>query len=131
MAEAHKHILIRGEVSTVLREEHTTFLENWFREMVDLVGMNILVEPKAVWCDTPGNEGVTGAVIIDTSHMSLHQWICETPYYQFDLYSCKDYNKEVIFSKLLELGTTYLSYKIEDRSDRRGSVTIDQGEVNF
>ena len=109
MADHHIHILVTGYTLESFTEDSVSFLEQWFRELVDAIDVNILVEPKAVWCDTKDNEGVTGTVVIDTSHCSLHHWSGENPYYKFDLYSCKDYEVEVVLEYLKKLGT----YKVE------------------
>ena len=67
-------------------------------ELVELVGMRILrpaeivavpLEPSV----TPGEDdgGVTGPVILTTSHASVHTWPLRG-HVSFDLFSCKDFD---------------------------------------
>ena len=54
--------------------------------------MKILIPPVAKYCETVGNEGTTGTVVIETSHSSIHIWHKEpVPYIKMDVYSCKDF----------------------------------------
>lgn len=130
MAEHHKHILVTGYTLAPLMEDSVPIIEQWFRDLVKAVDMNILVEPKAVWCDTEGNEGTTGCVVIDTSHSSLHAWVAPEPYFKFDLYSCKDYAVETVFGQLKKLGAYRVSYMVVDR---RGDdhVVLESGKRNI
>ena len=72
-------------------------------ELVELVGMQILrpAEIVAVPLDpsaTSGADdgGVTGTVLLTTSHASIHTWPLRG-HVSFDLFSCKDFNvKQVI-----------------------------------
>lgn len=116
MAELHKHLLVKGYLKEPLQKEFLPELEDWFVRLVDKVGMNILIPPKAVWCDTPGNEGLTCTVCIDTSHSSIHSW---PDFFTFDLYSCKDFEVDDVFDMLYELGTVKVEYDVIDRNSHR------------
>ena len=72
MAIEHKHILINAKINDPLEtfDDAINFLE----ELVDKVGMKILMGPHATYVDTPGNRGVTAIVGIETSHMGFHIW---------------------------------------------------------
>lgn len=72
-------------------------------ELVELVGMQILrpaeivavpLDPSAASGSDDG--GVTGTVLLTTSHASIHTWPLRG-HVSFDLFSCKDFNvKQVI-----------------------------------
>lgn len=72
-------------------------------ELVELVGMQILrpaeivavpLDPSAASGADDG--GVTGTVLLTTSHASIHTWPLRG-HVSFDLFSCKDFNvKQVI-----------------------------------
>ena len=53
--------------------------------------MEIFMPPQAKYCKDPLNAGVTGTVVITTSHSSVHVW--DSGLVQADLYSCKDFNE--------------------------------------
>lgn len=45
--------------------------------------------PYAVYCDVPGNRGLTAVTIIETSHIALHIWDEASPaMLQLDVYTC-------------------------------------------
>lgn len=77
----------------------TEFLERLFRDLVDLLDMEILVEPafKEVPCDpskldTDHDEGgVTGTVVVTTSHVSIHTWPLRRRFC-LDVFSCKQFD---------------------------------------
>lgn len=130
LAQIHKHLLVSGYTAEPLLEDSARFLEQWFRDLVDAIDMNILVEPEVVWCDTPGNEGITGGVVIDTSHIYGHWWVADKSYYRFDLYSCKDYDVDTVFEFLKQIGTTHIDYEVIDRT-LLPSVTIERGTRDY
>jgi S-adenosylmethionine/arginine decarboxylase-like enzyme len=69
--------------------------KNWLEKLVEIIDMKILIPPVAKYCDTFGNEGVTGTVVIETSHSSIHIWHKEqVPYIKMDVYSCKNFNPQ-------------------------------------
>lgn len=83
----HKHILVRAE--SLRSPPHSAFeVIAWLTTLTSKVGMRILAGPIATICETPGYEGPTGTVIIETSHASIHVWDqVPEPYAQRDLYS--------------------------------------------
>ena len=83
----HKHLLVSGKLSRIFRDPRE--LEKVLDELVSVVNMKIFMPAKAEYCYDAGNEGVTGIVVITTSHASIHIW--ETGEFHFDLYSCKDF----------------------------------------
>jgi S-adenosylmethionine/arginine decarboxylase-like enzyme len=86
-------------------EDQEEFVDELLEEIVVAADMNVLSGPHSVYCCTKGNEGVTGIVLIETSHSSIHIWEkCPNTgkplLVQFDLYSCKDFNDEKILDTL-------------------------------
>ena len=96
MEKNHKHLILNANVRSPLETEEDVTC--WLAELVNIVDMEILIPPISKYCDIEGNEGVTGTVVITTSHMSIHIWPkAEVPYIRLDVYSCKDFcAKEVL-----------------------------------
>lgn len=115
----HKHMLVFAYVQKPPKVvEH---LEDWFRRLVEAVNMKVLIDPKCVYCDTPGNEGITGIVCIETSHASIHFWEKhdqnpDLACLQFDLYSCKYFDPKTVMELLNEFGLIDYQYTIVDRN---------------
>ena len=130
MAQVNKHILVTGYLNEAPQAEYVTFLEDWFKRLVEAVDMKVLIDPICVWCNDEGNEGVTGMVGITTSHSSIHFWSGEPAYYKFDLYSCKDFALESVAEMLKELETYKFTYTVVDRTDDEHPV-IDSGVIHF
>jgi S-adenosylmethionine/arginine decarboxylase-like enzyme len=84
---------------------------------VDDIGMEICQGPITAYVDVPGNKGLTGVVIIETSHIAVHIWDEVDPgLLQMDVYSCADFNPEDIFDKIDEaFDPSKLEYKFLDR----------------
>ncbi len=121
----HRHLIITALPKKPPMTEKAG--EEWLRELVDLVNMQILMDAKAIYCEDLGNEGVTGVVGLKTSHSSFHSWHEEeTPFVSFDLYSCHDFSLEVVFDHLNKWETTHCNYLLIDR-DPACMVILDQG----
>lgn len=107
-------------------------LSEWLLSVVAAVGMKVLDGPHAVRCDTPGNEGVTGTVVIETSHASIHIWeskdaAADGPFLRFDLYSCKTFGTGAVARLLIDaFGPAFMSWHVVDRNGR-GLELIEEG----
>lgn len=113
----HTHLLVRATIRKP--PMHPDQLNDWFCRLVESVGMNILIPPQSVYCDTPGNEGITGIVCIETSHSSIHVWSNRPePFLQFDLYSCRPFNVDTVLKMLDEFGLVSADYCLMDRNAR-------------
>lgn len=78
--------------------------------------MKILQGPITTYLDVPGNRGVTGVVIIETSHIALHVWDESDPgLLQLDVYTCSDLDPNVVLDKIREFDPVKLEYKYLDR----------------
>jgi len=103
---------VKSECSNRLNDSE--FLEQMFRDLVDVLDMEILVEPtfKAVPLDPSKVEtdldegGVTGTVVITTSHLSVHTWPLRKRF-SLDVFSCKKFDPEKVEKLVTErLGVT-------------------------
>lgn len=130
LAELHKHILVTGYIPFAPGKDYLPYLRKWFTRLVEAVDMKVLIPPKCVWCPTEGNEGVTGLVCIETSHSSIHFWDGPAPYFKFDLYSCKDFSVETVYSLLKELAVYKITYTVIDRTDDEHPV-IESGKISI
>ena len=127
MSLEHKHILINARVNNSLEstEDAIFFLKN----LVERVGMKILMGPHATYVDAPGNRGVTAIVGIETSHIAFHVWDEVTPArLQFDLYTCGSLDKEVVIEAVKErFEVVSADYRIYDRE--HGFVLLEEGTL--
>jgi predicted flavoprotein YhiN len=66
-----------------------------------------------------GNRGITGAAIIETSHIVVHFWDEVSPaLMQFDVYSCGELDPDKICNKIKkDFNTTKIEYKFLDREN--------------
>jgi S-adenosylmethionine/arginine decarboxylase-like enzyme len=64
-----------------------------------------------------GNRGITGAAIIETSHIVMHIWDEIHPaLMQFDVYSCGEFDPETICKKIdKDFNVAKINYKFLDR----------------
>jgi S-adenosylmethionine/arginine decarboxylase-like enzyme len=111
----HKHLIIRAE--TKKTPEDPKWLHSWLVQVVSDIGMDICQGPITAYVDVPGNKGLTGVVIIETSHIAVHIWDEINPgLLQMDVYSCADFNPQDIFDKIEEaFEPVKLEYKFLDR----------------
>ena len=110
----HKHLIIRAEVSNPPKDE--IWLQGWLTTLVDKINMKICRGPVTAYVDMPGNEGLTGVVIIETSHIAIHVWDeIEPALVQLDVYTCGSLDKEIIFAELEQWNPTKVEWKFLDR----------------
>ena len=110
----HKHLLIGTEVKKPLTTEVDTI--NWLKNLVSKINMNILAGPYASKVSKKGNKGLSGVVIIDTSHIAIHTWDESDPaLIQLDVYSCKHFKKSDVVECLEKLQPVTIDYKYFDR----------------
>ena len=117
MEKNHKHLVLNASVkSPIISEEEC---KNWLIKLVEIIDINILIPPVAKYCDTAGNEVVTGTVVIETSHSSIHVWHKEAvPYIRMDVYSCKDFEVQKVIDFVREtMNVLSGGYILLDRND--------------
>jgi S-adenosylmethionine/arginine decarboxylase-like enzyme len=122
MAVVHKHLIIRAEVNNTPTDP--SWLHNWLRSLVDKIGMKICQGPITHYVDMVGNAGLTGVVIIETSHIAVHVWDEQSPgLMQLDVYTCGPFNPQDIFDLMQEFDPVKLEYKYLDRE--RGLTEVE------
>ena len=123
----HLHLLVKGYITNPPKSEET--LNQWFRELVNKVGMVVVAGPTSVYVNELGNEGITGTVTLATSHASIHVWDAIHPsMFQFDLYSCSDFTPEQVLNHINEhFNLQSATYQFIDRNDMEFKV-IDSGK---
>ena len=112
----HQHLLVKGKINRPTKS--TEVLDKWLIDLVHKVDMEVLAGPNSVYCDHPGNEGITGTIVLSTSHASIHIWDSVTPGdFQFDIYSCKPFASETVLQHLDEFGLVEYNLLMIDRNN--------------
>jgi S-adenosylmethionine/arginine decarboxylase-like enzyme len=112
----HQHLLIKGYCKNPFKSAED--LNNWFKRLVERVGMVVVAGPTSVYVDEEGNEGLTGTVTLATSHSSIHIWDAyEVPMFQFDIYSCKKYEIQEVIDHLNEMELIEFDWMAIDRNE--------------
>ena len=120
----HKHVIIRAEVlnpPTVekLASEHV-------KDLIDRIGMKLLMGPYAKYVSMPGNRGLTVAAIIETSHIVMHTWDeCDPAMVQLDVYTCGPFEPNIVFAWLQQYKPTKINYKYIDREHDIKELPLD------
>ena len=111
----HKHLIVRAEVYRPPMDEK--FLTSWLNQFIEKIGMKVMMGPYVKYSNMVGNRGITGAAIIETSHIVMHVWDEPDPaLLQFDVYSCGEFDPETICEKIKkDFNTTKIEYKFLDR----------------
>ena len=111
----HKHLVYTASVKDPTKDPKV--IEVFLTELVKIVDMIIFMPAVAKYCDDPGNAGVTGVVVITTSHASVHVW--DTGLLQMDLYSCKEFDENKVFDHIKGyFDVLEDSYDLIDRSPK-------------
>jgi S-adenosylmethionine/arginine decarboxylase-like enzyme len=123
----HLHLLVKGYITNPPKSEE--ILNQWFRELVNKVGMVVVAGPTSVYVNELGNEGITGTVTLATSHASIHVWDAIHPsMFQFDLYSCSEFTTEQVLNHINEhFNLQSATYQFIDRNDMEFKL-IDSGK---
>ena len=117
MSNVHRHMFGTAYLTDPPRTVEQG--ERWLLELVELVGMEILIPPICVYCLDEGNEGLTGLVGLTTSHASFHCWSeVEQPFFQYDLYSCREFDPEVVVDHLRQFGLVDVEWSLVPRDPR-------------
>ena len=111
----HKHLIVRAEVYRPPMDEK--FLTGWLNEFIEKIEMKVMMGPYVKYSNMVGNRGITGAAIIETSHIVMHIWDEVSPaLMQFDVYSCGEFDPETICNKIDEdFAVHKIEYKFLDR----------------
>jgi S-adenosylmethionine/arginine decarboxylase-like enzyme len=111
----HQHVLIKAQVTNAPKSEQV--LNQWLTELVSDIKMKVCIPARSHYVDAVGNEGLTGAINIETSHIAIHIWDDIVPaVLQCDVYSCSSYSEKVVMNKLNEWGIISYEYMTIDRN---------------
>ncbi len=85
----HKQLILNGFIGKPFTKQYQA--KKFLNNLVDVIGMKKIIEPVAKYVHSPGNRGMTAAILIETSHIAFHIWDEENPAkIRFDLYTCGD-----------------------------------------
>ena len=113
----HKHLIIRAEVNRPLTT--TKDVKKWLRKVVKKIDMKILKGPYADYVTKEGNRGVTGVVIIETSHIAIHVWDETSPaLVQCDVYSCAQFSGNEVMTEFIEMDVVKMDKMMLDRGNK-------------
>ena len=112
----HKHVIVRAYVNNPPTDETT--LSEWCTGVISSVGMKCVCGPHMVYSEMEGNKGYTAIAVLDFSHLAIHCWDEISPaLIEFDLFSCKDFDVNIVLTKLNQFGIVSYSTLIVDRDD--------------
>ena len=122
----HKHLIVRAELNNP--PQCAEAIQDWMKDLVEKIGMKILMGPYAVYSDMVGNRGLTAVTIIETSHIAMHVWDeCEPAMMQLDVYTCSTLNTHDVFAAIQPFEPTKVELKYIDRENEL--VLLDKGTI--
>ena len=90
MTIVHHHLLYQAEVGCTYDQSSEKELESFLYEFLKVIGMECLIPAQLKFSHQKAWTGMVGIV---TSHVAFHYWT-EEKYVQFDVYSCKEFDKK-------------------------------------
>jgi S-adenosylmethionine/arginine decarboxylase-like enzyme len=116
MAIVHKHLIVRAEVENPPVNED--LVRSWMTELIDAIGMKVLMGPFAKYLDVVGNRGITTVAIIETSHIAMHVWDEDNPsLIQLDVYTCGPLDINIVVDKIKQFKPVKVEMKYLDREN--------------
>jgi len=120
----HKHLILYAKINKFPNKEEEKIVKDFMLDLVKEIDMKVAKGPVSSWVSDAGNVGWTSAILLKTSHASLHIWN-EWGILQADLYSCKEFDKKIILDKVKStFDATLVKYRMLDRN---GGVNDDDG----
>ena len=87
-------------------------------ELVKKIDMKIIKGPYASYVSKEGNRGITGVVMIETSHIAVHIWDETSPaLVQCDVYSCAEFSSNEVLSEFMDMEVTKINHIILNRAE--------------
>ncbi len=112
----HKHLIIRAEVNRPITSEKE--LKQWLRKLVKKIYMKIIKGPYTAYVSKEGNRGITGVVMIETSHIAIHVWDETNPaLVQCDVYSCANFSSNEVLAEFVNMEIVKIDHMMLDRGD--------------
>jgi len=113
----HKHLIIRAEVNHPPMTEK--YVRLWLRKLVNKIDMKIIKGPYTAHVSKEGNRGVTGVVMIETSHIAIHIWDEELPaLVQCDVYSCAEFSIGEVLRHFVVMEPVTIEHVVLDRGKK-------------
>ena len=120
----HKHLIIRAEVNHPPMTEK--YVRLWLRKLVNKIDMKIIKGPYASYVQKEGNRGVTGVVMIETSHIAIHVWDEERPaLVQCDVYSCAEFSSNEVLAEFIPFDVVKIDHILLDRASEIKGPTLE------
>ena len=120
----HKHLIIRAEVNHPPMTEK--YVRLWLRKLVKKIDMEIIKGPYASYVTKEGNRGVTGVVMIETSHIAIHVWDEERPaLVQCDVYSCAEFSSNEVLAEFIPFDVVKIDHILLDRASEIKGPTLE------
>ena len=111
----HKHLIIRANVENPPKDEQA--IVEWAKQLINNIGMKIMMGPYAKYCTMQGNRGLTCVTIIETSHIAIHAWDEEQPgLIQLDVYTW-GFKQILYLGSMQEFNPIKIDYKYLDREN--------------
>ena len=80
--------------------------------------MKIIKGPFAGYVTKEGNRGITGVVMIETSHIAIHVWDETLPaLVQCDVYSCAEFSSNEVLAEFIDMEVVKMDHIMLDRAD--------------
>ena len=113
----HKQLIINARINKFPSEDEEGIVTNFMESLVEDIGMKVAKGPMSSWVADIGNVGWTSAILLKTSHASLHIWN-EWGILQADLYSCKEFDTSIVINKIKNtFDATSMKYRLLDRNE--------------
>ena len=125
---AHKHLIIRAEVNSPITSEKE--IKKWLRNVVKKIDMKIIKGPYSSYVQKEGNRGITGVVMIETSHIAIHVWDEERPaLVQCDVYSCDEFSSNEVLAEFLPMDVVKIDHILLDRASEINVIQVRQQQT--
>lgn len=109
----HKHLIVSAKVRN---PPGIMTLRRWFPRLIGDLGMKLLSGPHVEYVNKPGNRGVTGVCIIETSHVAMHVWDEQSPAkMELDVYTCGALDPQIVFYAMKLFEPVTVEWKFLDR----------------
>ena len=120
----HKHLIIRAEVNSPITSEKE--IKKWLRNVVKKIDMKIIKGPYASYVQKEGNRGITGVVMIETSHIAIHVWDEDRPaLVQCDVYSCAEFSSNEVLAEFIPMDVTKIDHILLNRANELEIISCD------
>ena len=101
---AHQHLLVTARTPRcVLQKLTPDVLKQFLLDVVDRIGMTVLIPPSVAYSREGNNTGYTGFVGITTSHVAFHHWDIPDPgVLHFEVFSCRSFEPRGVIEFLTD-----------------------------